>query len=80
MDLTFKLAGITLEHPLMNAAGMCKTTPQVIRLARSAVAAVMVGSITMEPRAGNQGNVFWQDPAGRYSLNSLGLPNPGSAY
>jgi dihydroorotate dehydrogenase subfamily 1 len=80
MDLTVNLAGITLKHPVMNAAGTCKTIDHVKKLARSAVSAVMVGSITVEARAGNEGNVFWPDPAGRYSLNSLGLPNPGSAY
>lgn len=70
------LAGVPLEHPLMNAAGTCKTVDDVARLARSAVAAVVVGSITAEPRAGNSGDVYWAGPG--WSLNSLGLPNRGA--
>lgn len=75
------IAGIRLEHPIMNGAGWaCKTIEEVQALARAPVSAIVVGSITMEPRLGNPGNVFWQDPAGVYSLNSLGLPNPGCPY
>ncbi|HEY8548048.1 MAG TPA: hypothetical protein VIL36_23480 [Acidimicrobiales bacterium] len=71
-----ELAGVPLEHPLMNAAGTCKTADDVARLARSAVAAVVVGSITVEPRTGNAGDVYWSGPG--WSLNSLGLPNRGA--
>lgn len=38
----------------------------------------MVGSITVEPRTGNTGDVYWAGPI--YSLNSLGLPNRGARY
>jgi dihydroorotate dehydrogenase (fumarate) len=70
------LAGVPLEHPLMNAAGTCKSVDHVARMARSAVAAVVVGSITAEPRTGNAGDVYWTGPG--WSLNSLGLPNRGA--
>lgn len=62
----------------MNAAGTCKLLEDVERLARSATAAIMVGSITKEPRTGNEGDVYWAGPT--YSLNSLGLPNRGAEY
>lgn len=70
-----KLAGIELEHMLMNAAGTCKTLEHAERFARSAVSAIVVGPITPEERDGNQGNIYW--PGKFYSLNSLGMPNPG---
>src|SRR5688500_17669015 len=62
----------------MNAAGTCQTVDDVAKLARSAVAAVVVGSITAEPRTGNGGDVYWSSPA--FSLNSLGLPNRGADH
>ena len=55
MDLSVNLAGIELEHPLMNAAGTCKTFEEVIQLSRSASSAIVVGSITLEARIGNAG-------------------------
>ncbi len=82
MEVT--IAGVHLEHPVMNAAGTCKLLDagegeiDVRKLARSPVAAIMVGSITLEPRAGNSGNVYYTEPG--FSLNSLGLPNPGAGY
>lgn len=78
MNLSAEIAGIQLEHPLMNAAGTCKLLEEVKELARSASAAVMVGSITMEPRMGNSGDVYWAGPT--FSLNSLGFPNRGAPY
>ncbi len=72
------LAGVPLEHPVLNAAGTCKSTDDVDSFARSAVAAIVVGSITLQARPGNPGNVYW---AGQnYSLNALGLPNRGLDY
>ncbi|WP_165485278.1 dihydroorotate dehydrogenase [Protofrankia symbiont of Coriaria ruscifolia] len=72
------LCGVELEHPLMNAAGTCKSLDEVDVLARSAVSAVVVGSITAQARTGNGGNVYY--PGDFFSLNALGLPNPGLAY
>lgn len=69
------LAGIELEHPVLNAAGTCKSPRDVEVFARSAVAAIVVGSITVAPRAGNTGTVYW--PGGTFSVNALGLPNRG---
>ena len=76
--LETQVAGIRLEHPIMNAAGTCKSLEDVEKLARSASAAIMVGSITAEPRPGNTGDVLWIGII--FSLNSLGLPNRGAPY
>ncbi len=78
MDLTVNLAGIRLEHPLMNAAGTCRSLDEVKNLLRAPIAALMIGSITCEPRPGNSGEVFW--PTDGFSLNSMGMPNPGLEY
>lgn len=78
MELQTEIADIRLEHPLMNAAGTCKILEDVKKLSRSTSAAVMVGSITVEPRTGNSGDVYWAGPM--FSLNSLGLPNRGAPY
>ena len=71
MSFEVEIAGSKLEHPLMNAAGACKKVEEVQELARSATAAIMLGSITLEPREGNSGNVYWAGDG--FSLNSLGL-------
>jgi dihydroorotate dehydrogenase (fumarate) len=44
----------------------------------SAATDITIGSITLEPRAGNPGVVYWDGEDGT-SINSLGLPNPGMA-
>lgn len=80
MDLATELCGFKLEHPLMNAAGTCKTLEHVERLAQSVVPAVVIGSITVDARNGNTGNTYTVDPSRAFSLNALGLPNPGSIY
>lgn len=67
-----------LEHPLTNAAGTCRRRDEVDRFAKSALAAVMVGSITKEARGGNPGSI-WACQEG-YTLNSLGMPNLGVEY
>lgn len=72
------LAGVPLEHPLLNAAGTAKSLTDVERLARSAVAAVTVGSITAKARDGNAGEVFAARDA--YALNALGMPNRGAEF
>ncbi len=81
MELQTSVAGILLEHPLMNGAGTCKLLdgPEGVKeLARSNTAAVMVGTITLEQREGNSGEVYWANEM--FSLNSLGWPNPGRTY
>ncbi|MDD2657502.1 MAG: dihydroorotate dehydrogenase [Candidatus Pacebacteria bacterium] len=66
---------IDSAFPVGNAAGHCKSVSEVQSLARSSASFIVVGSITLEERAGNSGNTFNGDPV--FCLNSLGLPNPG---
>jgi dihydroorotate dehydrogenase (fumarate) len=77
MSTAVTLAGVELEHPLMNAGGTCKTLEEVQRFSRSAVAAVMVNLLVPE-RPGNSGNTYWSNS--HYSLNSKGLPSRGKQY
>lgn len=82
-DFEVSLAGLDLQHPIMNAAGTCRLIdgPEgVEELAKSCVSAIMVGSITCEPRNGNGGNVFWTSPDGQFSINANGLPNRGIEF
>lgn len=81
MDTQVILAGFELSHPaVMNAGGMCKTADDVKELAESTVDAIIVGSITVDPRDGNEGNVFYTDDDDTFSLNSIGLKNPGMKW
>lgn len=74
------IGGLSLEHPLMNAAGVrCKTPVEVGELMRNdSVSAVVVGSMTLDQRDGNEGTTFTQCETG--SLNSVGLANGGKPY
>jgi dihydroorotate dehydrogenase len=64
--------------PLMNGGGCCKTIEDVKEISRSLAGAVLVGSITVEERTGNSGDVFWVGDGA--ALNSLGMPNGGARY
>lgn len=73
---------LNFEHPLVLGPGICKTLEDV-RLAcvKSAVSGIELGTITPQMRAGNSGKVFIAVRGKRgdllYTLNSLGMPNPG---
>jgi dihydroorotate dehydrogenase (fumarate) len=67
--------------PLGNAAGMVKTLADLhplLRVPSDMLHKITLGSYTLEPRSGNEGQSFWTDgnPC-PMSINSLGLPNPG---
>lgn len=74
------VAGVELQHPFLPAAGFSKLLDGrdgVKAVARSAAAAVMLGSITEEPRTGYGGNDYLYDGNRGYSWNARGLPNLG---
>lgn len=77
MESVIDLCGLQLTHPIMNAAGTCKTLDDVQDLANSRVAAIVVGSATVEERSGNEGVTYYFDEERTASLNSIGLSNPG---
>ena len=78
MDLKTTIGDIELEHPVLNAAGTCKTLEGFKKLIQTPLPAVMVGSITPEVRHGNPGETFYSNQ--NFSLNAVGLPNPGIEY
>jgi len=68
------------ESPLMNAGGLLKTVEDVERMAQTGVGAVLAGSFTLEPRAGNGADgqrVYYHDETTGVTYNSLGMPNMG---
>lgn len=80
MNLKTSFLGHQLEHPLMNAAGTCKNLADVKKLAtKSAVSAIMIGSITPLGGEGNHGETWVHNhPHTPYfTVNTLGLPNQG---
>ena len=64
----------------MIAGGLVKTVEDVRLMAATAVGAVLAGSFTLEPRAGNSPNgevVYYHDLSTGGTYNSLGMPNKG---
>lgn len=63
---------------VMPGAGIAKTLQDVKRLCTNTdISVITLGSITIEPRLGNPGNTFYHDPDWGYTINSVGMTNPG---
>lgn len=77
-DFSVEIGTIKFEHPILPGAGYCKDEEHLNKLALSAASAVMLGSVTKEPRTGNEGNVYHNER--EFSINSLGMPNRGVDY
>lgn len=62
----------------MSGAGLCKySTDESIRPYAEVADAVVVGSITLHPRSGNEGRCeYFDNPL--YAANAWGMPNDGS--
>jgi dihydroorotate dehydrogenase (NAD+) catalytic subunit len=80
MDLRLEIAGVELEHPVLNGSG----TFDAIAARRAFGDALLTEfpfsmfvskTITPEPRAGNPPPRIFETPAGM--INSIGLPNKG---
>ncbi|MEM2942000.1 MAG: tRNA-dihydrouridine synthase, partial [Candidatus Bathyarchaeia archaeon] len=76
VDLTSRLAGLSLSNPLILASGILGSSGAMLKqVARECVGAVTTKSFGATAREGYQGPVITEVAAGY--LNSLGLPNPG---
>jgi dihydroorotate dehydrogenase (NAD+) catalytic subunit len=79
-DLRTDLAGIELEHPVLNGSGTfdaiaaLRTFGDELR-ERFPFSAFVSKTITLPPRGGNPPPRLWETPAGL--INSIGLPNKG---
>lgn len=75
------ISDIMFGNVLMNGAYIgSKTLEDVETLAKSAAGAIVIGSISIKPRAANPGQGYWRHKERFYSLNSYGLPNGGLPY
>ncbi|MET1128869.1 MAG: dihydroorotate dehydrogenase PyrD [Thermoproteota archaeon] len=74
--LRTSVAGIELEHPVMNASGILGESPETVqRLAGYGVSAIVTKSFTREPREGYATPI--SVPVACGLLNAVGLANPG---
>jgi dihydroorotate dehydrogenase (NAD+) catalytic subunit len=80
VDLRIDLAGLELEHPVLNGSGTfdavaaLRTFGDEIR-ERFPFSAFVSKTITLAPRGGNPPPRLWETPSGL--INSIGLPNRG---
>ena len=78
MDLSTNIAGVQFSTCLMNASGaLCVTQEELERLGGSSSGAVVTKSMTPHSRVGNPEPRYVSFDGG--SINSMGLPNLGSA-
>lgn len=61
------------------SAGTLKSMRDVQKALMTSATRLTIGSVTAEKREGNVGDVFYVHPIDLWSLNALGLPNPGIA-
>ncbi len=79
-DLSIELAGIELEHPVLNGSGTFDAIAALRAFGpeladRFPFSAFVSKTITVAPRGGNPPPRLWEAPAGL--INSIGLPNRG---
>jgi dihydroorotate dehydrogenase (NAD+) catalytic subunit len=82
VDLRTDLAGIELEHPVLNGSGTFDAIAALRVFGdelreRFPFSAFVSKTITVAPRGGNPPPRLWETPAGL--INSIGLPNKGLA-
>lgn len=75
-DLSVDLAGVPLANPIVTASGCFASGPEIDRFFDVAeLGAVVVKSLTVEPREGLPTPRMVETPSGM--LNAIGLQNPG---
>ena len=81
LNVRCHIGNLVFENPLVYGAGTCKIHDDVGKALSTAAAGVELGSITPLPRNGNEGSqlffAYERDGVLIYTLNSLGMPNPG---
>lgn len=79
MGRAIEVAGLELAHPIMNAAGTCKSLPDVRQFTTSGTAAVVLGSFTLDRRP-EQPDSYRVGLGRSFSLNTRKLNNGGHTY
>lgn len=73
------IGSVKLSSPVMNAAcSVAKTIEDVRALSATNISAVLVGSITVQPRGGNEEPRWYCTD--NFALNSFGMPNGGIEF
>ncbi len=76
-DISFNLAGFKMRNPVMLASGILGVTPDIIkRVADAGAGAMVMKSISVEPRQGYRNPTIVEVEGGGY-VNAVGLSNPG---
>ena len=76
VDLSLKIAGLTLKNPILTASGTFGWGHEYAKLADlTRLGAIVVKATTLRPRPGNKPPRVTETPAGM--LNAIGLQNPG---
>jgi dihydroorotate dehydrogenase (fumarate) len=74
-----RIGNVQLRRPVMNAAcSIAKTLGDVKTWCATNSGAVVVGSVTVEPRDGNEEQRWYAGDG--FALNSFGMPNGGAEY
>lgn len=74
-----QIGSVLVTVPVMNAAcSVAKSIEDVEALAKTTIGIILVGSITVEPRAGNPEPRWFV--GNNFALNSFGMPNDGIEF
>jgi dihydroorotate dehydrogenase len=76
--LATQVAGLDLANPIGLAAGFDKACARTGPLGKLGFGYVVVGTVTLRPRAGNPRPRIARTPSQRAIVNAMGMPNPGA--
>ncbi|WP_434731336.1 dihydroorotate dehydrogenase [Thermogladius sp. KZ2Tp1] len=76
VKLSVRIAGLTLKNPVMNASGTYDPVAYELFVDPGQLGAVVLKSVTLEPREGNPPPRIHEVPCGL--LNSIGIPSVGA--
>lgn len=71
----YKIAGLKLKNPYMNASGLLSEINILSRWQELGVGALITKTITLKHRQGD--NILIINKEKKYAVNRMGLPNPG---
>ncbi|MBM4035030.1 MAG: hypothetical protein FJ291_25080, partial [Planctomycetes bacterium] len=80
VDLSVDFAGLRLRNPLVAASGTCGWGEELERVegfSNRQLGAIILKSVTREPRLGNPTPRIVETAGGAGLINSIGLENPG---
>ncbi len=77
LDLHTRMGKVLVNGAIGNSPGPRKSFAETEALLDTVADPITLGSFTRQARTGNKGNTYYDDGEGIFTMNSIGLTNPG---